>query len=70
MENNSTRPLATGLTIVGGLARLAQNLNFAPVGALSLCLAPGFPNAGVYTVTALLACGLAGLIGLRVRRAA
>ena len=37
------------------------------VGALSLCLAPGFPNAGVCTVTALLACGLAGLIGLRVR---
>src|ERR1035438_10223130 len=36
MENNSTRPLATGLTILGGLARLAQNLNFAPVGALSL----------------------------------
>ncbi len=37
------------------------------VGALSLCLAPGSPNAGVYTVTTLLACGLAGLIGLRVR---
>jgi predicted MFS family arabinose efflux permease len=37
------------------------------VGALSLCLAPGSPNAGVYTITALLACGLAGLVGLRVR---
>jgi hypothetical protein len=36
MENNSARPLATGLTILGGAARLAQNLNFAPVGALSL----------------------------------
>jgi hypothetical protein len=36
MENHSTRPLATGLTVLGGLARLAQNLNFAPVGALSL----------------------------------
>ena len=37
------------------------------VGALSLCLAPASPNAGVYTVTALLACGLAGLIRLRMR---
>jgi hypothetical protein len=36
MENNSARPLATALTILGGVARLAQNLNFAPVGALSL----------------------------------
>ncbi|MGO8688421.1 MAG: MFS transporter [Thermoguttaceae bacterium] len=40
------------------------------VGALSLYLAPGSPSAGVYTVTALLACGLAGLIGLRLRRGA
>jgi predicted MFS family arabinose efflux permease len=39
------------------------------VGAVSLCLTPGSPNAGGYAVTALLACGLAGLIGLRVRRA-
>lgn len=39
------------------------------VGAVSLCLAPGSPNAGVYTVTALLACGLAGLVGMRVRGA-
>ena len=38
------------------------------VGALSLCLVPGIPNASVYTVTALLAFGLAGLIRLRVRR--
>lgn len=36
MENSSARPLATGLTVLGGLARLVQNLNFAPVGALSL----------------------------------
>jgi len=36
MESKSARPLATGLTILGGAARLAQNLNFAPVGALSL----------------------------------
>ncbi|MBZ5727362.1 MAG: hypothetical protein LAP87_20485 [Acidobacteriia bacterium] len=36
MESNSARPMATGLTILGGLARLVQNLNFAPVGALSL----------------------------------
>jgi predicted MFS family arabinose efflux permease len=40
------------------------------VGALSLCLAPGSTNASAYAVAALLACGLAGLIGLRVRRAA
>lgn len=40
------------------------------VGALSLCLAPGLPSAGAYTVTGLLACGLVGLIGLRVWQAA
>ena len=40
------------------------------VGALSLCLTPNSPNASAYAVAALLACGLAGLIGLRVRRAA
>lgn len=36
MEKNSVRPLALGLTVLGGLARLSQNLNFAPVGAISL----------------------------------
>ena len=40
------------------------------VGAASLYLAPGSPNAGAYAVTLLLACGLAGLISLRVRRKA
>ncbi len=36
MQKNSARPLGLGLTILGGMARLAQNLNFAPVGAVSL----------------------------------
>jgi hypothetical protein len=36
MEKTTARPLATGLTIIAGLARMAQHLNFAPVGALSL----------------------------------
>jgi hypothetical protein len=36
MEKNSARPLALGLTVTGGLIRIVQNLNFAPVGALSL----------------------------------
>src|ERR1039458_9178733 len=36
MQENSARPLAVGLTVLGGLARFVQNLNFAPVGALSL----------------------------------
>ena len=55
----------------GGLheAMIGAGMCLGPaVGALSLYLAPGLPNAGVFTVTALLACGLAGLIGLRVRR--
>lgn len=30
------RPLAIGLTVLAGMARMAQHLNFAPVGALSL----------------------------------
>ena len=54
----------------GGLheAMIGSGICLGPaVGALSLCLAPGVPNAGAYTVTALLACGLAGLIGLRLR---
>ncbi len=33
---NTTKPWAIGLTILAGMARMAQNLNFAPVGALSL----------------------------------
>src|SRR5512141_2368118 len=36
MQKNSARPLAIGLLILGGLIRVTQNLNFAPVGALSL----------------------------------
>lgn len=39
------------------------------VGAMSLWLAPQSPNAGSYSITALLACGLAGMIGIRIRRA-
>jgi len=35
-EKTAARPLAAGLTIIAGLARMAQHLNFAPVGALSL----------------------------------
>jgi len=57
----------------GGLheAMIGAGMCLGPaVGALSLCLAPASPSAGAYAVTALLACGLAGLIGLRLRRAA
>ena len=36
MQNQAARPLALGLTVLGGLARMSQNLNFAPVGAISL----------------------------------
>jgi hypothetical protein len=36
VERTTARPLAIGLTVIAGLARMAQNLNFAPVGALSL----------------------------------
>jgi hypothetical protein len=36
MEKTSTRPLAVGLVLLGVLGRLTQNLNFAPVGAVSL----------------------------------
>ena len=57
----------------GGLheAMIGAGVCLGPaVGAASLYLTPGCPNAGAYAVTALLACGLAGLIGLRLRRAA
>ncbi len=40
------------------------------IGALSLYLAPDVLNAGAYAVAALLACGLVGMIGMCVRRAA
>jgi len=36
MEKTTPRSLAAGLTVIAGLARMAQHLNFAPVGALSL----------------------------------
>jgi hypothetical protein len=36
MQNSTERPLALSLVILGGLARMAQYLNFAPVGAVSL----------------------------------
>lgn len=54
----------------GGLheAMIGTGMCLGPlVGTLSLCLAPGCPNAGAYAVTSLLAGGLAGLISLRVR---
>jgi hypothetical protein len=55
----------------GGLheAMIGAGVCLGPaVGALGLVLAPNSPDAGAYAVTALLACGLAGLIGLRLRR--
>lgn len=36
MQKNTTRPLAVGLTVLCGMMRMAQRLNFAPVGAMSL----------------------------------
>lgn len=38
------------------------------LGALSLAFIPGSPNASVYAIATMLACGLIGLIGLRVRQ--
>jgi predicted MFS family arabinose efflux permease len=54
----------------GGLheAMIGAGICLGPaVAAASLCLAPAMPNAGVYTVTVLLGCGLVGLVSLRVR---
>ena len=36
MHKSVERPLALSLVVLGGLARIAQYLNFAPVGAVSL----------------------------------
>lgn len=36
MQKNVERPLGLSLVVLGGLARIAQYLNFAPVGAVSL----------------------------------
>ena len=36
MQKNTARPLAIGLVVLAALARMAQSLNFAPVGAMSL----------------------------------
>ncbi len=36
MQKNPARPLAIGLVVIAALARLAQSVNFAPVGALGL----------------------------------
>ena len=56
----------------GGLheAMIGAGICLGPaVGATSLYLAPGSPNAGTYAVTVLLASGLAGLVSVRVRGA-
>ena len=55
----------------GGIHEAAIGLGIClgpAVGAAALYLAPAQPHAGVLGVTALLVVGLAGLIGLRVRR--
>src|SRR5215813_9697653 len=36
MEKTAARPMALGLIVLGGLIRVTQALNFAPVGAISL----------------------------------
>jgi uncharacterized protein DUF6580 len=36
MQKSMERPLALSLVVLGGLARIAQYMNFAPVGAVSL----------------------------------
>jgi hypothetical protein len=36
MQKNTVRPLAIGLVILGGLIRVTQHWNFAPVGGMSL----------------------------------
>jgi hypothetical protein len=36
MHKSSVRPLAMGLLVLGALIRVTQQLNFAPVGAMSL----------------------------------
>jgi len=55
----------------GGLheAMIGSGICLGPaIGVAGLLLAPGQPHAGAYAVLALLAGGLAGLIGLRFRR--
>jgi predicted MFS family arabinose efflux permease len=55
----------------GGIHEAAIGLGIClgpAVGAGALWLAPGQPHAGAYGVTALLLVGLAGLVGLRLRR--
>ena len=37
MQNETARPLASGLTVLGAVARVLPHLpNFAPVGSISL----------------------------------
>ena len=36
MQKNTSRPVATSLIVLGGLTRMMQSVNFAPVGAASL----------------------------------
>jgi MFS family permease len=55
----------------GGLheAAIGAGMCFGPaIGATGLFLAPANPDASAYAVSGLLAVGLAGLIGLRLRR--
>jgi hypothetical protein len=55
----------------GGIHEAAIGLGIClgpAVGAGALYLAPSQPQAGAFAVTALLLTGLAGLVGLRLRR--
>ena len=55
----------------GGIHEAAIGLGIClgpAVGATALYLAPSQPHAGAFGVTALLLVGLAGLVGLRLRR--
>src|SRR5262249_33572353 len=55
----------------GGLHEAAIGVGICAgpaVGAVSLQFLQNHPNAGVYAVSGLLLCGLAGLIGLRLKR--
>jgi len=54
MEKTAARPMALGLIVLGGLIRITQALNFAPVGAISLFAGARLRGWQSYTVPLVL----------------
>ena len=64
MDKNTARPMALGLTVLGGLLRIVQMLNFAPVGAMSLFAGARLRGWKAYAVPLALMAATDPIVGM------